>query len=85
MYRRPAETEEKLSSLLYALGRAAYRGRVKVVLAWLAVLVLLGLGAGTLGAGLDNAITIPGTESQRALDQLSGRSPRSAGPPRRSW
>ncbi len=68
-----------MSSLLYALGRAAYRARVKVVLAWLAVLLLSGLGAGTLGAGLDDAITIPGTESQRALDQLSGTFPQVSG------
>ncbi|WP_214403890.1 MMPL family transporter [Pseudonocardia lacus] len=68
-----------MSSLLYALGRAAYRGRGKVVLAWIAVLALCGIGAGTLGAGLDNAITIPGTESQRALDQLSGTFPQVSG------
>lgn len=68
-----------MSSLLYSLGRAAYRARVRVVLIWVAVLAVGGIGAATLGAGLDDAIAIPGTESQRALDQLSATFPQVSG------
>jgi RND superfamily putative drug exporter len=68
-----------VSSALYRLGRAAYARRRAVIGAWLAVLVLLGAGAVLLGGKLDNSVTIPGTESQAALDRLAATFPEAAG------
>ena len=40
MFRPECGAEDRVSSYLYALGRAAYRRRVRVLLIWLAVLVV---------------------------------------------
>jgi RND superfamily putative drug exporter len=59
-----------LSSLLYRLGRAAARARVLVLVAWLAVLAAVGGAAVTFSAGTDDTFSIPGSQSQEALDHL---------------
>ncbi|MET1017679.1 MAG: MMPL family transporter, partial [Leifsonia flava] len=68
-----------MSSLLYSLGRWAFRARGIVVGAWILILALVGGGALLLNQGLDNAISIPGTESQEALDSLSTTFPQVSG------
>ncbi|MBO3088067.1 MMPL family transporter [Cellulomonas dongxiuzhuiae] len=68
-----------MSSALYRLGRAAFARRRAVIGAWLALLVLVGAGALLLGGKLDNSVTIPGTESQAALDRLAATFPQAAG------
>ncbi len=68
-----------MSSFLYGLGRAAYRRRIAVLLAWLGVLVVLGGLAGTFGGKLDESFSLPGTESQAALDSLSRTFPQASG------
>ncbi len=68
-----------MSTLLYALGRRAYRGRRLVAALWVLVLVALAVGAATLGSGTTNQFEIPGTASQKALDQLADRFPQLAG------
>jgi len=68
-----------VSSALYRLGRAAFARRRAVIGAWLALLVLLGAGALLLGGKLDNSVSIPGTESQAALDRLAATFPEAAG------
>lgn len=68
-----------MSSALYRLGRTAYARRRAVVGAWLALLVLVAGGALLLGGKLDNSVTIPGTESQAALDRLAATFPQAAG------
>ncbi|MCM0641379.1 MMPL family transporter [Cellulomonas wangsupingiae] len=68
-----------MSSALYRLGRAAYARRRAVIGAWLALLVLVGGGALLLGGKLDNSVSIPGTESQAALDRLTATFPEAAG------
>ncbi|WP_349827045.1 MMPL family transporter [Brevibacterium litoralis] len=60
-----------MSSFLYELGRTAFRRRWTFVGAWLAVLVLLGALAGLLMKPFDDNFTIPGSEGQEAMDQLS--------------
>ncbi|GAA4723587.1 MMPL family transporter [Isoptericola chiayiensis] len=68
-----------MSSVLYSLGHWAAGARRLVVVAWVGVLVVVG-GAGALVyQGFDNSITIPGTESQQALDQLSATFPEVSG------
>jgi RND superfamily putative drug exporter len=68
-----------MSTFLARLGRASYRRRGLVSLAWLAVLGAVIATLATLGGSFDDRFTIPGTESQEALDQLAAASPASAG------
>lgn len=64
-----------MATFLYRLGRLSFRRRALVAAVWAAVLVALGLGALTLSGQLSNSVTIPGTESQRAIDQLTEKFP----------
>ena len=59
-----------MSSFLYSLGQRAFAARGRVLAIWLLVLAVAGGAAGLLNKGLDNTVTIPGTESQEALDRL---------------
>ncbi|MEG1392049.1 MAG: MMPL family transporter, partial [Aurantimicrobium sp.] len=68
-----------MSSLLYSLGRWAYRSRRLVLAAWIIVLVAIGGSAAVFNKGLDNGISIPGTESQKALDSLYTTFPQVSG------
>jgi RND superfamily putative drug exporter len=68
-----------VSSVLYSLGRWAVRARRLVVALWVVVLVLVGGAAGLLQQGLDNQVSIPGTESQEALDRLASTFPQVSG------
>ncbi len=68
-----------MSSLLYSLGRWASRARFLVLGVWLAILALLGTGALLFSQGATGAITIPGTESQAAIDTLGRTFPEVSG------
>ncbi|MDH6278488.1 RND superfamily putative drug exporter [Aurantimicrobium minutum] len=68
-----------MSSLLYSLGHWAFKARRLVLIGWLIVLVAIGGGAAVFSKGLDNGISIPGTESQAALDSLSTTFPQVSG------
>ncbi|MHA3683537.1 MMPL family transporter [Leucobacter sp. HY1908] len=68
-----------MSTVLYALGRWATRAKFLVLALWIAVLALLGAGAVFLGQGANAAISIPGTESQEAITQLSHTFPEVSG------
>jgi putative drug exporter of the RND superfamily len=68
-----------MATLLARLGRASFRHRRLVSVAWLAVLGAVVALLMTLGSTFDDAFTIPGSESQDALDQLNEASPGAAG------
>ncbi|MFF1572350.1 MMPL family transporter [Leifsonia sp. NPDC058292] len=68
-----------MSSILYSIGRWAFRARKLVVSLWIVLLVALGGGAALLNQGTDNSFSIPGTESQEALDTLSRTFPQVSG------
>ncbi|MFG1775612.1 MMPL family transporter [Micromonospora sp. NPDC049051] len=68
-----------MATLLYRLGRGSMRRRRLVAAIWLVVLVGLGLAAGTLRGQLADNFTMPGTESQRALDLLAEQFPAASG------
>ena len=68
-----------MSSFLYGLGRSSYRHRLRVVLAWLAVLVVLGAASAAVSKGFDENFSLPGTESQTALDSLKRTFPQAGG------
>ncbi|HVV08740.1 MMPL family transporter [Amycolatopsis sp.] len=64
-----------MATLLYRLARFSFRRRWLVVAVWAVVLGALGLGALTLSGQMSNSVTIPGTESQQAIDHLKERFP----------
>jgi putative drug exporter of the RND superfamily len=59
-----------MATFLYRLGRASFRRRWLVTGVWAAVLIVVGIGAVGLSGTLSNAVSIPGTESQQAIDHL---------------
>ena len=67
-----------MSAFLYRLGRACYRLRGRVLATWLAILALFGVLALTVGGSYDDAFTIPGSSSQRALETLEVTFPEAA-------
>ncbi|MGP4019030.1 MMPL family transporter [Saccharopolyspora sp. 5N708] len=68
-----------MSSFLYSVGRRAFAARKTVLAIWLLVLAVAGGAAGLLNKGLDNSVSIPGTEAQAALDRLAVTFPQTSG------
>lgn len=68
-----------MANLLYRLGRYSYLHRRLVASVWALLLAALGIAALTLGGQTANAFSIPGTESQRALDDLKTALPAASG------
>ena len=59
--------------------RFAHRNRGKVILTWFLALVVLVALETQLGGEMNGTFTLPGSESQRAIDLLEARSPQRAG------
>jgi RND superfamily putative drug exporter len=68
-----------MASVLYRLGGWAFDRRRIVVAIWVAVLLAFGALAAGLGGPESNSFTVPGTESQRALDLLKREFPGTGG------
>ena len=68
-----------MSTLLYRLGRAAYRRALLVIGVWVLVLAAVVGAAVALGGTTQESYEIPGTESQTALDGLASVFPSVAG------
>jgi RND superfamily putative drug exporter len=68
-----------MASLLYRLGRFAFRRRWLVLGLWLAVLAATLIGSATLSGKTTDAFRIPGTSSQQAIDLLHQRFPQASG------
>jgi RND superfamily putative drug exporter len=64
---------------LYALGRWSYRHPWRVLVSWVLILGIVGVGAVTLSKGTDNSFSIPGTEAQAGLEQLNRTFPQVSG------
>lgn len=67
-----------MSTILYRLGRFAFRWRKSMAAIWLALLVLMGVGAATLGQESTDSFDIPGTESVEAFALVQERFPQAA-------
>ncbi|MGW3646078.1 MMPL family transporter [Streptomyces sp. NPDC000878] len=67
-----------MATFLYRLGRLAFRRRGYAVLAWLAVLTAVGLGALQAPGAADEEFSMPGIESQKAFDLMGERFPGAA-------
>src|SRR5262245_41219154 len=68
-----------MATLLFRLGRASYRRRGLVVIIWLVALGALGAGAFAFKGTTSSNFTMPGTESQRAIDALQREFPEASG------
>jgi RND superfamily putative drug exporter len=68
-----------MSRVLHAIARWCFAHRWLVVAAWLLVLVAGAVGAKASGGTLDNTFSIPGSQSQTALDQVQRDFPAAAG------
>ncbi|MGX4691673.1 MMPL family transporter [Streptomyces sp. JNUCC 63] len=64
-----------MATILYRLGRLAFRRRHFVALIWVALLTLAGVGAASAPTAGNTSFSIPGTEAQRAFDLLEQRFP----------
>ncbi len=66
-----------MATFLYRLGRFSFRQRRYVVLLWIALLALAGVGAASAPSAPSDNFTVPGTEAQQAFDLLHERFPAS--------
>ena len=64
-----------MATVLYHLGRVAFRWRWFVALLWVAVLGVVGFAASKAPAAADEGFTMPGIESQKAFDLMEKRFP----------
>ncbi|MFI1753218.1 MMPL family transporter [Streptomyces sp. NPDC020571] len=64
-----------MATLLYRLGRGAFRRRRWVTLSWAAVLLGVVLAAMSAGEAADDSDPMPGIESQQAFDLINERFP----------
>ncbi|MFF3037770.1 MMPL family transporter [Arthrobacter citreus] len=68
-----------MASLLYRLGKFSFRHRWWFLSFWLVLLLGIGGAFAAFSAPTSNNFTIPGSESQRVLDELRERVPDAAG------
>lgn len=68
-----------MASLLYRLGKFCYRNRRWVIAVWIAAVLAVGGAAAAFSGTLTNSFSIPGTESQRVLNQLEKEMPEATG------
>ncbi|MGK3110467.1 MMPL family transporter [Streptomyces sp. WAC05858] len=64
-----------MATFLHSIGRTAFKRRWLVLLFWVVVLAAVSAAAARTTSGTTSAITLPGTESQRANDLLSNKFP----------
>lgn len=67
-----------MATILYRLGRFAFRRRRLVTLLWIVVLAAVGLGATNASGSPSDRLSIPGSQSQQALDLLEQEFPRAS-------
>ncbi|MCB7135592.1 MMPL family transporter [Cellulosimicrobium marinum] len=68
-----------MAELLYRLGRGAARHVRAVVAAWLALLVVAGVGFAVAGGTLTDSFSIPGTPTEEVTDRVADELPEAAG------
>jgi len=68
-----------VATTLARLGRWAFRRRYSVIAAWVVLIAIVGAAAAMFSGPTDNKFTLPGTESQQAIDTLSARFPAASG------
>lgn len=67
-----------MATFLYRLGRLAFRRRRLFLMLWIVVLAAVGIGAGTISGKTSEGFTLPGTQSQQAIDLLHKEFPQAS-------
>ena len=67
-----------MATFLYRLGRFSFRRRRLVLMLWIAVLAAVGIGAASVSSNTSDTFSIPGTQSQKALDLLGKEFPQAS-------
>ncbi|KFG72881.1 MMPL family transporter [Streptomyces mutabilis] len=67
-----------MATFLYRLGRLVFRRRRVVVMLWAAMLVAVGVGAIRSSGPTSDGFSLPGTQSQRAIDLLGKEFPQAS-------
>ena len=67
-----------MATFLYRLGRLAFRRRRLFLMLWIAVLAAVGIGAMSSTGSTSDSFTLPGTQSQKAIDLLGREFPQAA-------
>jgi len=67
-----------MASLLYRLGRFSFRHRFPVLAVWVVIIAAVVVSAVSFAGPRSTSFTVPGTESQRALDALEREFPAAA-------
>ena len=68
-----------MASLLSRIGRFSYRHRRAVLLAWVLILVGMSILSSAISKPESTSFSIPGTQSQEAMDLLTKRFPQASG------
>ncbi len=68
-----------MATLLYRLGRFSTRRAIPVIIAWLLLAAGVLVGGFALGGQMQDSFSIPGTESQTAIDRLDAVFPQAGG------
>lgn len=67
-----------MATFLYRLGRFSFRRRRLVLMLWIAVLAAVGIAATGVTSKTTDSFSIPGTQSQKALDLLTEEFPQAS-------
>ena len=67
-----------MATYLYRLAKFSFRRRWLILSVWMLVLIGAGVGAATLSRPSSDRFTIPGIESQQAIDLLAEKFPSAA-------
>ncbi|MGW3567763.1 MMPL family transporter [Streptomyces sp. NPDC000941] len=67
-----------MATFLYRLGRLAFRRRRLFLMLWIAVLATVGIGAASVSGTTTDDFTLPGTQSQKAIDLLEKEFPQAS-------
>ncbi|MFF7469018.1 MMPL family transporter [Streptomyces sp. NPDC008092] len=67
-----------MATFLYRLGRFSFRRRRLVLMLWIVVLAAIGIGSVSVDSRTSDAFTLPGTQSQRAIDLLAKEFPQAS-------
>ncbi len=68
-----------MAALLYRLGRFSARRHWRVIISWLVIIALAGIGYALFAGTLSPTVSIPGTATQEVQDELTEKFPKASG------
>ncbi|MFI5800573.1 MMPL family transporter [Streptomyces sp. NPDC051677] len=67
-----------MATFLYGLGRLAFRRRRLFLMGWIVVLAAVGIGSASVSGTTTDDFSLPGTQSQKAIDLLGKEFPQAS-------